>query len=184
LPRLFEVYADDDALAFSIETLPFVDSEKLNDAAARTALSTDEIEEASREALKSSRPSHHRCSPSQMSTFNPTHQSLGLTPEAVSMTWVASLTLSFLSHFTGTVLPSINALSSSGAAQLMEDLEYMDQIIKAVNVDWEPLQYWKASVSMQEDDANIKLRDQEVTPEYRDILIHVCKVRGWTLSRG
>ena len=29
LPRLFEVYADDDALAFSIETLPFVDVDSL-----------------------------------------------------------------------------------------------------------------------------------------------------------
>ena len=29
LPRLFEVYADDDALAFSLETLPFLDADML-----------------------------------------------------------------------------------------------------------------------------------------------------------
>ena len=66
-----------------------------------------------------------------------------MTPEMVSSTWLASLALSLLSHLTTTVLPNIPSLSTAGAAQLAEDLGYLSQIVKALNVEWEKLEQWK-----------------------------------------
>ncbi|KAH8107515.1 hypothetical protein DFH11DRAFT_1691648 [Phellopilus nigrolimitatus] len=144
LPRLFEVYADDDALAFSIETLPFVDEESLKAMAAEGASSVEPTEPDSRDAPRSRAKRLH--SPSlSIKVLPPTHNpstppTLLLTPEAVSSAWLASLALTLLAHLTDSVLPAIPRLSSRGAAQLAEDLGYLSQIVKALNVEWETLE--------------------------------------------
>ena len=96
-PSVFEVYAADDALGFSIETLPFVDADSTGELSAEIVLST----------------------------------------------WVSSLSLSLLAHLTGTILPQIRNLSTSGAAQLGSDLGYLSNAVKALDVEWEDLEKWR-----------------------------------------
>ncbi|KDQ11263.1 hypothetical protein BOTBODRAFT_68150 [Botryobasidium botryosum FD-172 SS1] len=115
LPRLFEVYADDDALAFSLETPPFVDADSLRALLELSALTAGEGDPG------------------------PLPLASALTPEMVSTTWLSTLALSLLSHFTTTILPSIRTLSAPGAAQLASDLGYLANIIRALNVEWEDL---------------------------------------------
>ena len=155
LPRLFEVYADDDALAFSIETLPFVDSKSLLALASSTSTTTTytdthvstepgtinpppEVSSSSSEPGSTTtttsnpndihptsftRPKPPRASSSSSSYtshsqshphFHPQpQQNLHLPPEAVSTLWLSSLSLTFFSHLTTHILPSLPTTSSS-----------------------------------------------------------------------
>ncbi|ORX36105.1 oligomeric Golgi complex subunit 7 [Kockovaella imperatae] len=108
LLRVFEVYAADDALGFSIETLPFVDSESTGD----------------------------------------------LNAEVVLSTWVSSLSISLLAHLTGTILPGIRNLSTSGSAQLASDLGYLSNAVRALDVEWEDLEKWREKIEPKEKEAS------------------------------
>ncbi|PAV15149.1 component of oligomeric golgi complex 7 [Pyrrhoderma noxium] len=155
LPRLFEVYADDDALAFSIETLPFVDSKSLLALASSTSTSTSTttytdthvstepstinpppgVSSSFSEPVATTttsnpndihptsftRPKPPRASSSSSSytshSQSQSHphphpqpqpqQNLHLPPEAVSTLWLSSLSLTFFSHLTTHILPSL-----------------------------------------------------------------------------
>ncbi|KAK0195398.1 Golgi complex component 7-domain-containing protein [Armillaria mellea] len=98
LPQLFEVYVDDDALSFSLHTLPHIDE--------------PEIPLESQPAYVG----HAR----RQSISRPLAQ--GPSPELVSSAWLSSLSRTLLTHLTTEVLPAITVLSQSGSAQLSSDL--------------------------------------------------------------
>ncbi|KAH9056793.1 Golgi complex component 7-domain-containing protein [Lactarius vividus] len=159
LPRLFEVYADDDVLSFSIETLPHVDSALLESLTEPTVGEPPSSIHARRASI--ARP--------------PTS---AFTPEAIASVWLSSLSLSLLEHVTEKVLPSIDSLTSAGAAQLSSDLGYLGNIVNAVGVESKELGRWMEVVGMDEDTG--KTAALEVNGS-DPILVVVAKMRGWTL---
>ncbi|KAF9049957.1 oligomeric Golgi complex subunit 7 [Panaeolus papilionaceus] len=155
LPRLFEVYAHDEALAFSLQTLPHVEPETLQH------LSDQSPEMTS-----------HRRRPSLVRTS-------GIDSEIVSSAWLSSLGHTFLEYLTSDILPSIPALSLAGAAQLASDLEYLSNIVRALNVEHTALEKWKVYTSMN-DEAGLKaLQDMHAESNGNSVLEHVGKLRGW-----
>lgn len=182
LPRLFEVYADDDALAFSIETLPFLDEDLLK------SISEQPHSEGPHypPSLPSTPGIHHsRRSPSialktpPAMLIIPVHTAPAvLSPEAVSAAWLSSLALSLLTHLTGSVLPKIKTLTSTGAAQLSSDLGYLSNVVQALNVRSADLEKWKDLSDLGDEDGKKQARDKEITsgdPTFSA----VAKMRGW-----
>ncbi|KAH9177323.1 Golgi complex component 7-domain-containing protein [Lactarius sanguifluus] len=160
LPRLFEVYADDDVLSFSIETLPHVDSALLESLTEPTVGEPPSSIHARRASI--ARP--------------PTS---AFTPEAIASVWLSSLSLSLLEHVTEKVLPSIGSLTSAGAAQLSSDLGYLGNIVNAVGVESKELGRWMEVVSMDEDTGKTTALEVDGSDP---ILVVVAKMRGWTLA--
>ncbi|PCH45130.1 hypothetical protein WOLCODRAFT_139400 [Wolfiporia cocos MD-104 SS10] len=161
LPRLFEVYADDDALAVSLETLPHV-SEKFLRAVAEPAPAP--VAPHGPPEIKQRRSPSMALLPGQMqiqAAMAPTQlQSIGdlhFSPEGVTAAWLASLTRSLLAHLTREVLPKIPKLTTSGAAQLAADLGWLANIAEALNVEWTPLTRWKRWVEQDESERKKKL---------------------------
>ncbi|EJC98258.1 uncharacterized protein FOMMEDRAFT_114459 [Fomitiporia mediterranea MF3/22] len=174
LPRLFEVYADDDALAFSIETLPFVDSSSLRSMSSETATTStqgQETDQPDSNTRPKPLPSHSQSPPTLL-----------LTPEAVSSAWLSSLALSLLDHLTTKILPSISRLSTKGAAQLAEDLSYLGQICRAIGVEWPALEAWREAVGLDVEELRRRRssgdeREKEKT-EISEIFRTVTKLRS------
>lgn len=196
LPRLFEVYADDDALAFSIETLPFVDVDSLR---------------ALQQPVGSSPPmsrqtSGHRSHPSDVfgsgagnppgspsinrtqrgtSISGPLHPPSSSTPlvplsaETVIATWLSSLTLSILSHLTTSILPSITRLSKHGANQLVSDLDYISNVARALDVESpEELEAWRDAAAVDEKVLREGGGGEETARIERGVLERVTRIRG------
>lgn len=159
LPRLFEVYADDDALSFSLETLPYIDGELLKGLSDQT--------DQPQQAL----PGHMR-----RASLAPTLKPSSLSPEAVSSAWLSSLGHSILFHLTSAVLPKIRTLTTTGAAQLSSDLGYLSNIVRAINVEYEDLDRWKDYVSMGDEEGRRIMLEKEPG----NILIQVGRMRGWS----
>uniref|UniRef100_A0A8H7Y4P2 Conserved oligomeric Golgi complex subunit 7 n=1 Tax=Psilocybe cubensis TaxID=181762 RepID=A0A8H7Y4P2_PSICU len=158
LPRLFEVYADDDALAFSLETLPFVDPEMLQTL-------TEQTSDTSGQQSHRRRPSYVK--PNAMDA------------EIVSSAWLISLGHTFLDHLTAEILPSIPSLSVAGAAQLASDLEYLSNIVRALNVEHNNLDKWKTLVSLDANDGARALSESSPGSPLDPVLERVAKLRGW-----
>ncbi|KAH9990814.1 Golgi complex component 7-domain-containing protein [Russula vinacea] len=136
LPRLFEVYADDDVFAFSIDTLPHIDFALL---------------ESLTEPVAAEPPSMHaRRASTNRTPSNPVPPP-GLTPEAIASVWLSSLGLSLLKHLTQDILPSIRSLTTGGAAQLASDLEYLGNIVSALSVESKELTRWIEVVTMEDE---------------------------------
>lgn len=182
LPRLFEVYADDDALAFSIETLPFVDEDLL-----KSVTEQSHSEGLPHSPSASSTPGIHHSRRASSITLKappsapaiPTHAVPAvLTPEAVSAAWLSSLALSLLTDLTGFVLPKIRTLTSTGAAQLSSDLGYLSNVVQALNVQSVDLEKWKDLSDLSDEDGKRQAKDKEVTPGDQ-IFLTVAKMRGW-----
>jgi conserved oligomeric Golgi complex subunit 7 len=159
LPRLFEVYADDDALSFSLETLPYIDAELLKELAEQT--------DASQQALQG-----HMRRASLTQAIKPS----ALSPEAVSSAWLSSLGHTILFHMTSNVLPKIRTLTTAGAAQLSSDLGYLSNIVRAINVQYEDLDRWKDYVSMGDEEGRRMVLEKESGDS---VLNLVAKMRGW-----
>ncbi|KAF9529171.1 oligomeric Golgi complex subunit 7 [Crepidotus variabilis] len=158
LPRLFEVYADDDALAFGLETLPFLESDTLKSL-------TEQVQETPNQTSHRRRPS----------TFM---KPVAIDAEAVSSAWLISLGHSFLQYLTSDILPAIPSLTTSGAAQLASDLEYLSNIVRALNVEHAALDKWKTYVSLPDEDGVKAFREgdaQTIDP----VLDRVSRLRGW-----
>jgi len=175
---MFELHADDDALAFSIETLPFIDVESLRRLLA--GVSEDDGPELS------PKPPRRRLSSASSSAVAepripiPPPPALVLTPEMVSSTWLSSLTLSLLSHLTSTVLPSIRTLSQDGAAQLASDLGYLSNIVRAMNVEWDELEKWKELAELSDEDGFKRVREAVASGEEMELTLRLIgKMRGW-----
>ncbi|GAA5891586.1 hypothetical protein JCM8208_007331 [Rhodotorula glutinis] len=205
LPRLFEVYAQDDALAFSIETLPFVDVESLR------ALQQPSAPAAATAAVGSAPPmlrqhsSGHRVSASgdasgilgspslgrargassgSVSLSGPPLAALAaavpappLSAEIVIATWLSSLTLSVLSHLTASVLPSLARLSKHGAAQLVSDLDYISNVARALDVESpEELEAWRDAAAL--DERQLRGETEGADKVERGVLERVARIRG------
>ena len=161
LPRLFEVYADDDALAFSLHTLPYANAETQR-------ISFDQpLSDVQSQPIHTRRPS--------LSAAKPTPTD----PDAVSSAWLSSLGCALLEHLTTEILPSISSLSPTGAAQLASDLEYLSNIVRVINVEWPELDKWKEYCEMDEEDGKRKFIEEDSTER---ILQHVGRLRGWKLT--
>lgn len=152
LLRIFEVYAADDALAFSLETLPFVDTD----------------------TLPAYNPTRSR--------INTDTNGSGLNAESVLSTWISSLSLTLLSHLTRSVLPSIRSLSQPGAAQMSSDLGYLSNAVRALDVEWEELERWREAVgSGDEASWRTRIREtREVGGDGEDVWRRVGGMRGWS----
>ena len=159
LPRLFEVYADDDALAFSLHTLPHIDCDMLQ------SLSEQSHEPKSQQS--------HRRRPSIAFT-----KSNSIDPEVVSSAWLISLSHTFLNYFTIDVLPSIPTLSIAGATQLASDLEYLSNIVRALNVEHDKLDKWKNYVSMDREDG-LKALSESDSSSLDPVLDTIARLRAW-----
>ncbi|KAJ4001598.1 oligomeric Golgi complex subunit 7 [Lentinula boryana] len=153
LPRLFEVYADDDALSFSLQTLPFADPELLKNAP---------------DASVPDVPSHTRRHSITKTTT--------LDPETVSTAWLSSLGQSLLAHLTTEVLPRINRLNAGGAAQLASDLGYLSNVIRVINVESDELEQWKEYVELNDEAGKAKVNTQNNEDHIMNV---VARIRGW-----
>lgn len=158
LPRLFELYADDDALSFSPGTLPHLDYEMLKGFTEQTALETPTV----------SSGGHIR-----RASVSYTPKSTIVDPEAISSAWLLSLGHTFLAYVVQEVLPKISSLSVSGAAQLASDLEYLANIVRALNVEDEKLTKWRMYSEMSEEDMRTKLKGTTDS-----VLLDVARLRG------
>ncbi|CAD6574327.1 MAG: hypothetical protein TREMPRED_001089 [Tremellales sp. Tagirdzhanova-0007] len=152
LLRVFEVYAADDALSFSLGTLPFVDAESLVDITlpARSKMNAETTARGNGSSI--------------------------LTAESVLSTWISSLSLSLIFQLTRTVLPNIRALSSPGAAQLSSDLGYLSNAVRALDVEWDELERWREAVGCDEEKWRGRIKEVE---EGDDIWKRVGMMRGW-----
>ncbi|KAG1736209.1 Golgi complex component 7-domain-containing protein [Suillus lakei] len=159
LPRLFEVYADDDALGFSLNTLPNVDEAYLSGLGEYMHVQSPEL-------------GHNR----RASLVLPP-KPVVLSPEAVAAAWLSSLGHSILSHLTSSVLPKIRTLSVAGAAQLSSDLGYLSNIMRALNVEYVELDRWREYVGMNDEEGNRVLGEKIPGDQ---VLVLVAKMRGWT----
>lgn len=159
LPRLFEVYADDDALGFSLNTLPNVDEAYLSGLSEHMHVQSPEL-------------GHNR----RTSLVLPP-KPVVLSPEAVAAAWLSSLGHSILSHLTSNVLPKIRTLSVAGAAQLSSDLGYLSNIVRALNVEYEELDRWKEYVGMNDEEGGRVIGEKLPGDQ---VLLLIAKMRGWT----
>jgi hypothetical protein len=141
LLRVFEVYASDASLSYSIETLPFVDPSLFE-------ANTENENETRADKLVSPTSLTHPTAPTEQT----------MAPETVLSTWISSLTLSLLAHLSSITLPSIRSLSNSGAKQLEADLDYLSNAVRALDVEWEELEKWKEGVGMSVDELRQKAR--------------------------
>ena len=199
LPRMFEVYVgDEEALAFSIETLPFLEMDpglwELVESQS-SALTQLEVPLTSSLSKRDGSPSMRRTSLSGPSTFAspPIAQPPPpMTAEMVSSAWLSCLALALLSQLTDKILPTIRALTGTGAAQLAYDLGYLSTTVRALNVEWEPLEKWRSYCELSNDEGRRRYLgatgitafasplDEKI--ELDDILKHVAKIRGWTTA--
>lgn len=193
LPRLFEVYADDDALAFSIETLPFVDEESLrslaeNDQQLLQPPSPTAGSMSRRQSSASPSMSLRRLSTASIPSIPlPPPPIPVLSPEMVTSTWLNSLTLSLLSYLTLTILPSIKTLSVHGAAQLASDLAYLSNIIRALNVEFDELERWREAVEIKDEEGKKKWEEAKKSSSTqqdggKEVWDAVARMRGWDAS--
>ncbi len=181
LLRLFEVYASDSGLSFSLETLPFIDQDALRELSGEEAelpamdgshrpLSSPGILAGGPAGLSSS-----PASPAAPASKEPP-------PELVLTSWVSSLALSLLSHLTKSVLPSIPPpLSTAGSAQLAADLAYLSNAISALDVEWEELERWREGSEVR---SEVELRGKIGALGRREeagVLRAVGRLRGWQL---
>ncbi len=174
LPRLFEVYADDDALAFSIETLPFVDINSV------FPLNTP-IENVPIEALLS--PTMKRFETLNLAE-TPAPNPPVMTAEAVVSTWLSSLTLSIVTHLTSTILPQIKRLTSQGSVQLATDLAYLLRVARVLEADSEELEKWHDYAELEDQKGRNRIQSMFKGEIERDeILEQIGKCRGWLSSR-
>lgn len=166
LLRVFEAYAADGALGYSLGTLEFVDDEMLRALGpgppSPVPPATARLSASAAVSASGGSPASGAGATSPGSSLAPlpslptssasagiTSASPALSPEMILSTWISSLTLSLLSHLTSSVLPSIRALTpgpQGGAAQLESDLAYLGNAVRALDAEWEELERWREAV--------------------------------------
>ncbi|KAK7053467.1 hypothetical protein VNI00_004093 [Paramarasmius palmivorus] len=159
LPQVFELHGDDDALAFSLHTLPNVDPEILK--------SLPEMQGVDGPGTGTV-GGHHR----RQSIVVP--KQISIDPETVSSAWLSSIGRSLLAYLTSDVLPQIKRLTAAGTAQLASDLSYLSNVARSLNLEHEALDKWKDYIELDEVAGKEKL-DKE--SDY--ILEQVARIRGW-----
>ncbi|ODN74885.1 hypothetical protein L202_07187 [Cryptococcus amylolentus CBS 6039] len=117
------------------------------------------------------------------------------TLEIIQTTWLSSLSLSLLSHFTSTILPGISTLTTPGQAQLKEDLGYLENAVRALDVEWEELGIWEKGVGLDEagwrgamkevragkEKEKEKDKERREAGKAEEILRRIGRMRGWRL---
>ncbi|EIW68539.1 hypothetical protein TREMEDRAFT_69058 [Tremella mesenterica DSM 1558] len=193
LLRVFEVYAGDNGLSYSLETLPFVDLTNLMEE--EEEVIGDVLDEEAFRKRSNSISGSTEISPTlgQIGTSNgttnvgketgkitPTGLVKGegkkeLSSESIISTWISSLALSFLSHLTTNVLPKIKSLSTHGANQMGSDLGYLSNAVRALDVEWEELERWKEVIGLDE----VGWRELTGGEGKEEVWLKVGKMRGW-----
>ncbi|KAG8812231.1 hypothetical protein FRC18_003043 [Serendipita sp. 400] len=209
---LLDYAGDDDALGFSLETLPFIErdagvKEYLDWVKQNSNFSSDRGPNSSPRAKRKSisSPTFRRLSVSSTAITNanvvpsstpPTNKSPPtLSSDTIYSAWLTSIILSLASHLTSDVLPLIQTLSTSGAAQLACDLEDLSNVVASVlNAEWEDLEKWKECCKMSPEDgrkrwlmvqgvsafAQSQSQSQSQSPvDAGSIFKLVARMRGW-----
>ncbi|UZJ53046.1 hypothetical protein CBS101457_002366 [Exobasidium rhododendri] len=165
LPRLLEAWSDNDDLRWAVKSVSSIalkEKEFEAEGASRSAEQVEASTGSSSPVQSNKRMSFHpsssspvvdRRSGSHRHTASlaaiatvPTNISTSpngenTTPsaeddsESVLQTYLSLIALSLLSHFTSIVLPSISRLTTAGSSQLVADLEYLLNILSALNVN-------------------------------------------------
>ncbi|MBW0482233.1 hypothetical protein O181_021948 [Austropuccinia psidii MF-1] len=122
LPRLFETYTtvEGDALSFSLETLPFINYEE----------------------FLANWLEYHKSNESDALNI-PENKSPPFSSEMVISTWLSSLTLAVVNQITEHTIPSLisrQKLSPSAKSQLLIDLDYLNNVVKALDADTDALE--------------------------------------------
>ncbi|KAH8930759.1 hypothetical protein BT69DRAFT_5396 [Atractiella rhizophila] len=132
LPRLFEIYhAEEDALGWEVEGLPFLREER------------EKEEEKERLNKRASRLGMLEAPSPSLSTSQ--SQSIpegdGETSEQHALgSHLMSLTISMIHHLLTNVLPSLpSTLPQQGAQQLAADLGYLENVVRALDLEVESL---------------------------------------------
>ncbi|KAG6374006.1 oligomeric Golgi complex subunit 7 [Boletus reticuloceps] len=153
LPRLFEVYAEDDALGFELESLAGPDGSDMVVTGSGSAMGSGEADERRQGQVPHS-------------------------PEVVTAAWLASLGRATVAHLTRDVLPQIKTLSGAGAAQLSADLGYLETIVRALGVEMGDLERWKACVGMTDEEGRAMLASDEGNDRIGQL---VARMRKWVV---
>ena len=156
IPRLFEVYAYDDGLSFSLNTLPFVNAET--------------IKSISDQSEASAPPATRR-----RSSLTTSARQQQIDPGVVSSAWLFSLGKGFVDHIIVDILPQISSLSKPGATQLASDLEYLSNIVRVLNVESEDLEEWRRCLAMDDEEG----RKAFTQASANSIMQHFGRIRGW-----
>ncbi|PVG00637.1 hypothetical protein CPB86DRAFT_729002 [Serendipita vermifera] len=202
LPRIFQDYAgDDEALGFSLETLPHVEKypglkEYLDWTVQGPQYPVEKDPQGSPRSkrMSISSPSFRRLSFSSSNLAGGYQQSKPpvLSAETIEAAWLSSITYTLLCHFTQEVLPLIPSISTAGAAQLAYDLGDLSTMSKALNADWEDLEKWKEYCEMSHDEGRRRwlmiqgasafaegAHDGQAV-ERDDVFRLIAHARGWT----
>ena len=147
LPRLFEVYAEDDALGFELGGLTAADGGRTE--TTTTAMGAEETDERGQGQVHS--------------------------PEAVTAAWLSSLGRATVVHLTRDVLPQIKTLSVAGAAQLSADLGYLETIARALGVEKSDLERWKELVGMTDEEGRAALASDDGTDKIGQMVARMRK---------
>lgn len=182
LLRIFEVYAKDEGLGYSVDTLPFVDMDLIREEEARAKITEkgDDTEANGGMSTGASATSIHSQTPKEKAAGE---TELELSPEIVLTTWVSSLSLSLLSHLTRRILPRIRTLTNGGSAQLSSDLGYLSNAVRALDVEWEELERWREVCEIKTpEEWRGKAKDfrGDRGDEAEDIWRKVGALRGWS----
>ncbi|KAK1218807.1 hypothetical protein PQX77_018484 [Marasmius sp. AFHP31] len=162
LPQVFELHGDDDALAFSLHTLPNVDPEILKNYPAQDVPVPDVVPQSS--------------NPRRQSFIIPNPKPQAIDPDTISSAWLSSIGQSLLTHLTSDVLPQIKRLSTSGTAQLSTDLSYLSNVARSLNLEHAELEKWKEYVDL-DDTSGVARITSNGTGDY--VLEQVARMRGW-----
>jgi hypothetical protein len=190
LLRLFEGFANDTGLAFSLGTLPHVNLDLLQ-----------KMTQAAQQEAQA--PAQHHRTISNVGAFAGMNEKLGLAKssggpgspttestlpaEVVLSTWVSSTTSSLLDNFTAKILPEIKQpLTSHGATQLATDLSYLGNATRAMDVESQHLECWRESCETKSVGELKELIVRETytarSPEAVDIARYIAWLRGWNID--
>ncbi|KAG7098769.1 hypothetical protein E1B28_000677 [Marasmius oreades] len=164
LPQVFELHGDDDALAFSLHTLPNVDPEILKSIPEQSTTIPEVVPQTTH--------------PRRQSFIAPNIKPLPIDPETVSSAWLSSIGQSLLAHLTSDVLPQIKRLTTTGTAQLSSDLSYLSNVARSLNLEHGQLEKWKEYVEMDDVTGLSKISSMG-TSDSDYVLEQVARMRGW-----
>jgi len=151
LPRLFEVYAVDDALSFSIETLPFISASLLGASSTNGPQSGPPLSSPGTVSPSDRSP----LSSPALAKANNQILSTDLSAERVTALHLQSLTSTLLAHLLATTLTSFPVLSPAGVEQLATDLGYLANVVRSVDVDWKEGEELASLLSKPETDLRV-----------------------------
>ncbi|CAJ0831244.1 1894_t:CDS:2 [Entrophospora sp. SA101] len=186
LPQQFEVFADDESLAFSIGSLPYSDEKSINTAAAVAEASTTTVTTASSIATKEGIIKEIDQKDETNNNNIQMEEEEFLTGE-VTHTWITSIARGTMHAIFERIL-AIPQLSTHGIKQLLTDLGYLTNVLSALDIS--PTREVQKTVKVLEMDEDqlfklLRLRsnsddkiDEFIDAGDREILIKVAALRG------